>query len=70
MMLNLNWIDSIAPRLRINFSLTTVFDSIMACIERVQQRRALARLDDRLLADIGRSRAEISAEIDKPFWRD
>ncbi|MCA1908221.1 MAG: DUF1127 domain-containing protein [Magnetospirillum sp.] len=42
----------------------------MACIERVQQRRALARLDDRLLADIGRSRAEISAEIDKPFWRD
>lgn len=69
-MIRLDWIGLIPLRIRINFSPTQAFDALMACIERVQQRRALARLDDRLLADIGRSRAEISAEIDKPFWRD
>jgi uncharacterized protein YjiS (DUF1127 family) len=33
------------------------------------QRRALAALDDRLLRDIGKTRAEATAEARKPFWR-
>jgi uncharacterized protein YjiS (DUF1127 family) len=33
------------------------------------QRRALARLDDRLLGDIGLSRADAAWEGGKPFWR-
>lgn len=37
--------------------------------ERARQRRALARLDDRLLRDIGITRAEANREINKPFWR-
>jgi uncharacterized protein YjiS (DUF1127 family) len=37
--------------------------------ERARTRRALARLDDRLLRDIGLSRADIEREIEKPFWR-
>ena len=37
--------------------------------DRRRQRLALAALDDRLLADIGVSRARARHEADKPFWR-
>lgn len=36
---------------------------------RASERRALARLDDHALADIGMSRAEARREAAKPFWR-
>ncbi|MGE4527132.1 MAG: DUF1127 domain-containing protein [Rhodospirillaceae bacterium] len=36
---------------------------------RIAERRALARLDDRLLCDIGRSRLEALEECAKPFWK-
>ena len=32
-------------------------------------RADLARLDDRMLADIGLTRAEADMEVAKPFWR-
>ncbi len=38
-------------------------------IERSHQRRQLAKLDDRMLKDIGLSRADVNREISKPFWR-
>ncbi|QQA41555.1 DUF1127 domain-containing protein [Pelagovum pacificum] len=34
----------------------------------LRQRRALARLDDRALADIGLTRAEAWSEADRPLW--
>jgi uncharacterized protein YjiS (DUF1127 family) len=37
--------------------------------ERARQRRALAALDDRMLKDIGLTRADVTVEFDKPFWR-
>lgn len=37
--------------------------------ERSRQRRALMKLDDRLLSDIGIARSEAEYEADKPFWR-
>ncbi len=37
--------------------------------ERHRQRQYLARLDDRLLRDIGIDRATAELEIAKPFWR-
>ncbi len=37
--------------------------------DRARQRRALLALDDRLLSDIGVSRAEADVEGEKPFWR-
>jgi uncharacterized protein YjiS (DUF1127 family) len=36
--------------------------------QRASQRRALARLNDRLLRDIGLTREEADAEARKPFW--
>lgn len=36
---------------------------------RIQTRRQLAHLDERLLADTGISAAQPQAELDKPFWR-
>lgn len=37
--------------------------------ERHRSRRALAQLDDHMLADIGLSRSKIEEEIEKPFWQ-
>ena len=37
--------------------------------ETAKQRKALLELDERLLRDIGVSRAEAIAEADKPFWK-
>jgi uncharacterized protein YjiS (DUF1127 family) len=37
--------------------------------ERARQRQALMALDDRLLKDIGVSRADAEREANKPFWR-
>ncbi|MFT6579701.1 MAG: hypothetical protein ACJAU6_000118 [Alphaproteobacteria bacterium] len=37
--------------------------------ERRRQRRALARLDDRLLRDIGISKRRAKEESEKTFWR-
>jgi uncharacterized protein YjiS (DUF1127 family) len=38
-------------------------------MERSHQRRDLAKLDDRLLDDIGITRSAAAGEIAKPFWR-
>jgi uncharacterized protein YjiS (DUF1127 family) len=37
--------------------------------ERARLRRELRRLDDHLLNDVGLTREQIGAEIEKPFWR-
>jgi uncharacterized protein YjiS (DUF1127 family) len=37
--------------------------------ERRRQRHHLARLDERMLKDVGLSRADIWIEVEKPFWR-
>jgi uncharacterized protein YjiS (DUF1127 family) len=37
--------------------------------ERVRQREALKRLDDRLLDDVGLSREQARREAAKPFWK-
>ncbi|MFC6854574.1 DUF1127 domain-containing protein [Marivibrio halodurans] len=37
--------------------------------DRLDQRRRLANLDDRLLSDIGVDRLRALNEAEKPFWR-
>lgn len=46
-----------------------VFAARRLCYQRSRQRRRLARLDDRLLRDIGIDRIAAMGEISKPFWR-
>jgi uncharacterized protein YjiS (DUF1127 family) len=47
---------------------TRLLDMVMTWGDRVRQRRHLAELDDRLLRDIGLSRAEVEGEVSRPFW--
>ncbi|WP_374991480.1 DUF1127 domain-containing protein [Bradyrhizobium sp. LHD-71] len=39
------------------------------CSDRFRQRKALSKLDDRLLNDIGKTRQQADAEAAKPFWK-
>lgn len=43
---------------------------IARMFRRARQRRALSRLDARLLDDIGVSAAQARWESEKPFWRE
>lgn len=38
-------------------------------MERSHQRKQLAKLDDRMLNDIGLSREQVKKEISQPFWK-
>jgi len=55
-------------------SLTVIARSAWAQLVRWQtlysQRQQLAALSDELLKDIGHSRADIEAEVSRPFWDD
>lgn len=42
---------------------------ISLCLARRRERLALARLDDRLLADVGLDRDEAKREARKPCWK-
>ncbi|MFQ6024299.1 MAG: DUF1127 domain-containing protein [Acidiferrobacterales bacterium] len=44
-------------------------DTLLTWQEREMQRRHLMELDNRLLADMGMSRADAAGEYNKPFWR-
>jgi uncharacterized protein YjiS (DUF1127 family) len=48
---------------------TRLFDHVLTWLDRARQRRHLGELDDRLLRDIGLSRAEVEHEIARPFWQ-
>jgi uncharacterized protein YjiS (DUF1127 family) len=43
--------------------------TLLANEERRRQRRALRALDDRLLKDIGLTRADVERECGRPYWR-
>ena len=65
-----NCIDSISSTAPTASLAVRLFDRVLDWLERSRQRAALARLDDRMLADIGCDRATARAEADKPFWID
>lgn len=44
-------------------------ETILVWQERAAERAHLAALDDRLLKDIGLSRADVERETSIPFWR-
>ena len=45
-----------------------ILTTVLEWQERARQRRRLAELDDRMLRDIGLSRADVGREVEKPFW--
>lgn len=49
--------------------LTAAFGRLMAWQRRAEMRHRLASLDDHMLADMGLTRADVDAEVTKPFWR-
>ncbi len=48
--------------------LTRAVYTLEAWHERARGRRRLMELDDRLLKDIGLTRADVARETSKPFW--
>lgn len=50
-------------------ALRAALERLLLWHERAAQRRQLLMMDDRMLKDIGLTRADIDAEADKPFWR-
>ncbi|HEV8392021.1 MAG TPA: DUF1127 domain-containing protein [Dongiaceae bacterium] len=48
---------------------TRLFDQVFSWLDHARQRRHLGQLDDRLLRDIGLSRAEVEQEISRRFWQ-
>lgn len=71
------WIDTIQRARRphrsgarsLSSGLEAATDLLLTWLDRYAQRRQLARLDPRMLKDIGVSQAEAVAEARKPFWR-
>ena len=45
-----------------------VLQTLSVWRRRAAQRRALSQLDERLLADIGLTLADVDREVRKPFW--
>ena len=44
------------------------FEQVLVWQDRLRQRHRLAAYDDRMLSDIGLSRADVHRETEKPFW--
>ncbi len=59
-------LDAIAGLARLPLA---ILETLLVWQERGQQRRHLVALDDRLLSDMGISRAEAAREAAIPFWR-
>ena len=62
-----------ARRRAIGGSLGRALNVVRAMLQgwrkRSRERAELARLDDRMLRDIGITRGDVWREINKPFWR-
>ncbi len=50
-------------------TLAVLIQTLILYTERSKQRRALSKMDYRLLDDIGVTRAAANYETRKPFWR-
>jgi uncharacterized protein YjiS (DUF1127 family) len=57
-------------RLGLRSAAARALDGLVQWHEIARQRRALLTLDDRMLKDIGITRAEAEREASLPFWRD
>jgi uncharacterized protein YjiS (DUF1127 family) len=51
------------------WALAAGIERLLLWHETSRQRKHLAMMDDRLLRDIGLTRADVARETEKPFWR-
>jgi uncharacterized protein YjiS (DUF1127 family) len=58
-----------AGRLSARQALSWIFARLRAWRQRSRGRAELARLDERMLRDIGITPGDVWEEINKPFWR-
>jgi uncharacterized protein YjiS (DUF1127 family) len=65
---------AIAARRRHRDRLSDRFLSLVELLQawgaRARERRMLLELDERMLKDIGVTRADVAREATKPFWRE
>ena len=54
---------------RLDRGIDRLVEKLFVWQRRLADRRALESLDDRMLRDIGLSRADVFVESRKPFWR-
>jgi uncharacterized protein YjiS (DUF1127 family) len=60
---------SAAASLRADSIVIRAVEAVLSWGARVRERQELAGLDDRMLRDIGLTRADVCREYRKPFWR-
>ncbi len=53
----------------LGFLAIRALDAIASWHERLRERGALRAMDDRMLKDVGLSRADIARETQKTFWQ-
>ncbi|RLA37661.1 MAG: hypothetical protein DRR03_02085 [Gammaproteobacteria bacterium] len=63
-------VDRIDPVAILKCRVANLFAVVVTWHERSRQRRQLLDLDDRLLKDVGISRADALAASARPFWHD
>jgi len=61
--------SSTGERLSFTGMFVRLADTVVVALERRRQRLALARLDDRMLRDIGLTTADVEGELSKPLWK-
>lgn len=54
---------------RVEEATNSLVNTLKAWSTRIEERRQLAQMSDRLLADIGLSRSDIYVEVNKYFWQ-
>jgi uncharacterized protein YjiS (DUF1127 family) len=54
---------------RLRSRLETIVGKVIEWKRRIEERRELMTLDDRMLHDIGLSRTDAEKEARKPFWK-
>jgi uncharacterized protein YjiS (DUF1127 family) len=54
---------------RLSLSPLSVLELLLGWCARAQESRMLLQLDERMLKDIGVTRADVAREAAKPFWR-
>jgi uncharacterized protein YjiS (DUF1127 family) len=63
----------VPQKIRRHIALSDLRDRVIAILRewrrRSRDRNQLASFDDRMLRDIGMTRADVWREINKPFWR-